>query len=49
MIDIAARATKGVKIPNCKATRKHIINLFKKNLDELHIKITVWSLCIFSL
>ncbi|KAF8957688.1 hypothetical protein BDZ97DRAFT_1669493 [Flammula alnicola] len=41
MIDIAARGTKGVKIPNRKATRKHIINLFKKNLDNLRIKITV--------
>ncbi|KIJ97876.1 hypothetical protein K443DRAFT_104908, partial [Laccaria amethystina LaAM-08-1] len=30
MIDIAACATKGVKIPTCKATHKHIIKLFKK-------------------
>lgn len=41
MIDIAACATKGVQIPNRKATRKHIIELFKKNLHNLHIKITV--------
>jgi hypothetical protein len=41
MIDVAARTTKGVKIPNRKATRKHIIELFKKNLDNLRIKITV--------
>ena len=30
MIDVAARTTKGVKIPNRKATCKHIIELFKK-------------------
>jgi hypothetical protein len=41
MIDVAARATKGVEIPNRKASRKHIIELFKKNLDNLRLKITV--------
>ncbi|KAF5347372.1 hypothetical protein D9758_011302 [Tetrapyrgos nigripes] len=35
MIDIAARATNGVKIPGWKATRRAIINLFKKNLTAL--------------
>ena len=41
MIDVAARATKGINIPNRKASRKHIIALFKKNLDNLHLKLTV--------
>lgn len=41
MIDIAARATKGINIPNRKASRKHIIELFKKNLDNLRLKLTV--------
>ena len=34
MIDIAARTTKGINIPNCKATRKHIIELFKKKVGQ---------------
>lgn len=41
MVNIAACAMKGIKIPGCKATCKHIIELFKKNLDSLQIKITV--------
>ncbi|KAF5343868.1 hypothetical protein D9758_015885 [Tetrapyrgos nigripes] len=35
MIDIAARATNGVKIPGRKATRRAIIDLFKKNISAL--------------
>ncbi|KAF5340659.1 hypothetical protein D9611_007287 [Ephemerocybe angulata] len=35
MIAVAARATKGVKIPNRHRTRKYIISLFKKNLSDL--------------
>ena len=46
MIDVASRATKGVIIPNRKAARKHIIELFKKNLNNLRLKITVRFLLI---
>ncbi|KAF5337979.1 hypothetical protein D9758_014306 [Tetrapyrgos nigripes] len=35
MIDIAAQATNGVKIPGRKATRRAIIDLFKKNISAL--------------
>jgi hypothetical protein len=41
MIDVAARATKGVNIPGRKVTRKHVIELFKKNLHNLRLKIMV--------
>ncbi|OJT04203.1 hypothetical protein TRAPUB_5111 [Trametes pubescens] len=39
MIDIAARATDGVKILNCKQTRREIIRLFKKNMTQLREKL----------
>ncbi|KAF5337526.1 hypothetical protein D9758_016988 [Tetrapyrgos nigripes] len=35
MIDIAAQATNGIKIPGRKATRRAIIDLFKKNISAL--------------
>ncbi|KAI0686300.1 hypothetical protein C8T65DRAFT_525276, partial [Cerioporus squamosus] len=41
MIDIAARATEGVKIPNCKTTRREIINMFKCNLTKLRDRLQV--------
>ena len=41
MIDIAARATKGVKIPNRKQTRDEIINTFKRNLSKLRDRLNV--------
>ena len=41
MIDIAARATHGVKIPGHKATRAHIISLFKQNLSNLRDRLKV--------
>ena len=41
MISVAARATHGVTVPNCKATRKHIIDLFKKKLADLRSRLTV--------
>ncbi|KAF9058405.1 hypothetical protein BDP27DRAFT_1241318, partial [Rhodocollybia butyracea] len=41
MINVAARATSGVKLPNRKATRRAIINLFKKNLYELRTRFAV--------
>jgi len=41
MIDVAARATHGVTIPNRKAMQNHIIELFKKNLTNLRSKLMV--------
>jgi hypothetical protein len=41
MIDIAARATRGVKLPTRQATRAYIIQLFKKNLTNLRNRINV--------
>ena len=41
MINIAARATNGVKIPNRKDARKQIIELFKRNLSSLRERLTV--------
>ena len=41
MIGIAARATNGVKIPNCKATWQAIIELFKQNLTNLRNRVKV--------
>jgi hypothetical protein len=41
MIDIAARSTHGVVIPNHKGTRAHIIKLFKQNHSNLRDRLTV--------
>lgn len=41
MISVAARSTRGVVIPNRKATRVYIIKLFKKNLTNLREQINV--------
>jgi hypothetical protein len=41
MIDIAARATNGVIVPNRKTTRREIMNLFKKNLSNLRERLNV--------
>ncbi|KAJ7781962.1 hypothetical protein DFH07DRAFT_728535, partial [Mycena maculata] len=41
MIDIAARAPNGVKIPGRKATREEIIDLFKRQMDNLRVRINV--------
>jgi hypothetical protein len=41
MIDTAARATNGVKIPGRRQTRQAIINLFKRNLMKLHERLLV--------
>ncbi|KAG6904879.1 hypothetical protein DXG01_006492 [Tephrocybe rancida] len=35
MIDVASQAPNGVKIPNCKATRQYIMDLFQKNIKNL--------------
>ncbi|KZP09480.1 hypothetical protein FIBSPDRAFT_759939, partial [Athelia psychrophila] len=41
MIDVAARAVNGVVIPNRKATRAEIIDLFKCQLTRLKERLTV--------
>jgi hypothetical protein len=41
MIDVASRATHGVKIPGRKATRAEIKRLFKKHLLNLKSKLNV--------
>ncbi|KAH7902998.1 hypothetical protein BJ138DRAFT_1021270 [Hygrophoropsis aurantiaca] len=41
MIDVASRATNGVKIPNRKATRDEIMNMFKKQMTRLKDKLNV--------
>ncbi|KZP20667.1 hypothetical protein FIBSPDRAFT_742018, partial [Athelia psychrophila] len=41
MIDVAARAVNGVIIPNRKATREEIIDLFKRQLTKLKERLTV--------
>ena len=41
MIDVASRATKGVKIPGRKATRAEIIRTFKDHLTKLKAKLNV--------
>lgn len=41
MINIASRATGGVKIPKRGATRAAIIDLFQKNLDDLKRRMSV--------
>ncbi|KAG2032844.1 hypothetical protein BDR03DRAFT_840681, partial [Suillus americanus] len=39
MIDVAARATNGVKIPGRKATRAEIMRMFKSHLTNLKEKL----------
>jgi len=46
MIDTAARATRGVQIPNWKATQAYIIKLFKNNLTNLWNRIKVCDLLL---
>ncbi|KAJ7233462.1 hypothetical protein C8J57DRAFT_1090527 [Mycena rebaudengoi] len=41
MIDIAARATNGVRIPGRKSTRAEIMQLFNDQMDKLRIQLTV--------
>jgi len=47
MIDIAARATNGVTIPNRKVTREEIMNMFKNQLTRLKERLNV-SLAILT-
>ena len=41
MIDIAACATNGVTIPNRKATREEIMNMFRNQLTRLKERLNV--------
>ncbi|KIK94974.1 hypothetical protein PAXRUDRAFT_67625, partial [Paxillus rubicundulus Ve08.2h10] len=43
MIEIASRVTKGVVIPNCKATQAEIIDIFKRQMTRLceHLNVSV--------
>ena len=41
MINTAARATSGVKIPNRRQTRQAIIDTFKEQLTALRVRLTV--------
>lgn len=47
MIDVAARATNGVKLPSRSKTRRAIIDLFKRNLTNLRRRLLVSHLLIF--
>ncbi|KAG1888027.1 uncharacterized protein F5891DRAFT_966302 [Suillus fuscotomentosus] len=48
MIDVAARATNGVKIPGRKATRAQIMRMFKNHLTKLKATLNV-CLCVLLL
>ncbi|KAJ7131123.1 hypothetical protein C8R44DRAFT_583248, partial [Mycena epipterygia] len=39
MIDVAARAHDGVKIPGRKSTRAEILNLFQRQMEKLRVRI----------
>jgi hypothetical protein len=41
MIDVAARATNGVKIPGRKATQAEIMRMFKNHLTKLKTTLNV--------
>jgi hypothetical protein len=44
MISIAARATRGAKIPDRKQTRKEIIRIFKEQMQALKERLNVhWN------
>ena len=45
MISIAARASKGVTIPNRRATRDEVINMFKTQMTHLKNRFKVRYLC----
>jgi hypothetical protein len=53
MIDIASRATRGVKLPAPKKTRSRIIHMFKQQMfllkSRLMVRPNILSPCLFSL
>ena len=49
MVDIASRATHGVKIPSHKQTRQAIIDSFKQNLMNLQKRLLVCPTSILAL
>ena len=48
MIDIASRATRGVKLPSRKQTRKEIIRQFKTQMTALKERLNVSDFCFFN-
>jgi hypothetical protein len=42
MINIAARATNGITIPNRKATRREILDMFKNQMTHLKERLNVF-------
>lgn len=48
MINVAARATSGVKIPNRKATRNEVVDLFKRQMTSLkaHLNVRLHLFCL---
>jgi hypothetical protein len=50
MIDIAARASKGVTIPNRKATRDELINMFKTQMtSRIALRCVIYAVCALDL
>lgn len=45
MVDVAARATNGVKIPGRKATRTEIMRMFKNHLTRVREKLNSDAVC----
>jgi hypothetical protein len=41
MIDVASRATNGVKIPDRKVTRAEVVSMFQKQMKHLHARLNV--------
>lgn len=41
MLDVAARATKGIKLPTRKATRNAIVRAFHENIKALREELSV--------
>jgi len=47
MIEVASRATSGVKIPDRKVTRAEIIEMFKKQMRYLRARLNVGVFILF--
>lgn len=47
MIEVAARATRGVKIPGQKQTRQAIIDMFKNQMQALRDRLNVCQYSFF--
>jgi hypothetical protein len=49
MIDVASRATNGVNIPNRKATREEILDMFKNQMSRLKERLNVCQILLLML